>query len=728
MARTGKRLGGYDRVVTNPNTTGKSLWHHIRVTEPTEDSQESMRASNGSASTDERQEAILTRVREVYDQVMGGLGRGGEERPGQRSMIRRGLGALAHDGQVVVQAGTGVGKSLGYLVPAVAALRAGLIERVVVATATKALQDQLMNKDLPLVLGDRPGAFSALKGRSNYLCLAKLEQMRRENDDAMSLLGDQDTDPEAMRQFQQLLDWHEREMAIGGDGDRASLSGEVSDQLWNQVSCSAEECPGAKHCHFGNQCWAELAQRRARDAEVVVANHHLWVLGLVNAKEEGSTLLPPHQLLVLDEAHELVDIASRALGCQLSPGQIRGRAGAAGRLLGRRHELVQAMLSAADQLDQVLDHRSLEPGQRLETAPVQVRQQLQDVLDNLMSTLAWVSMRCGEQTGDGDAGGDTTRRSAWLRMGKMADALQDVTRQLMTPGGHNATTWIDESGIGKRSLVRAVIDPSPVLRTTAWEPGPASILCSATLTATFPRWVGLSGGSRYLGHAHVDSPFDYKSNGILYVPTDLPNPSDRNQQDKLRQAQLREIKQLLCVSKGNALVLFTSWGALRWMGEQLERDWELPGPLLRQDSNMSRNDLMDAFIHKSHSVLMGVRSFWQGVDVQGEALRLVIIDRIPFPSPTDPLLSAREDLVKSEGGNGFREVSLPAASQLLAQGVGRLIRSARDWGAVAVLDPRLAEAGYKDKLLDQLPPMRRTRRFAQVQSWFKHHLAQEMAS
>ena len=705
------------------------MWHYKGVIEPTPDPQEDARTPDGTASTDERQEAISAQVRDVYTRVMEDLGRGGEERPGQRSMIRRGMGALAHDGQVVVQAGTGVGKSLGYLVPAVAALRAGLIERAVIATATKALQDQLMNKDLPLVLGDQPGSFQALKGRSNYLCLAKLEQLRRENDESLSLLGDQDADPEAMRQFQQLLDWHEGELANDGTGDRASLSGEVSDQLWGQVSCTAEECPGAKHCHFGNQCWAEAAQRRAREAKVVVANHHLWVLGLANAGEEGSTLLPPHQLLVLDEVHELVDIASRALGCQLSPGQIRGRAGAAGRLLGRRHELVQAMLSAADSLEQVLEHKSLETGQRLETAPAQVRQQLDEVLDSLMSTLAWVSMRCGEQTGEANEAGEANlRRSAWLRMGKMVDALQDVTRQLMVPGGNNATTWVDESASGKRSLVRAIIDPSPILRTTAWEPGPAAVLCSATLTNTFPRWVGLHGSSRYMGHARVDSPFDYKSNGILYVPGGLPNPSDRNQQEQLRKAQLREIKQLLRVSQGNALVLFTSWGALRWIGEQLERDWDLPGPLLRQDSSMSRSDLMAASLHKPHSVLMGVRSFWQGVDVQGEALRLVVIDRIPFPSPSDPLLAAREDLVKREGGNGFGEVSLPAASQLLAQGVGRLIRSARDWGAVAVLDPRLAEAGYRDKLLDQLPPMRRTRRFPQVQNWFEHHLAQEPQS
>jgi len=715
----------------NTNAMSKSLWHHKEVIEPASNQRTEELSSEDSANPDDRQTAILAQVRDVYAQVMDDLGRGGEQRPGQRSMIRRSLGAVAHDGQVVVQAGTGVGKSLGYLVPAVAALRAGLIERVVIATATKALQDQLMNKDLPLVLGDQPKSFQVLKGRSNYLCLAKLEQIRRENDEALSLFGDKETDPESQRQFQRLLDWHDNELANNGTGDRTTLSGEVPDQIWNQVSCSADECPGAKHCHYGNQCWAEMAQRRARDAKVVVANHHLWVLGLANAGEEGSTLLPPHQMLVLDEAHELVDIASRALGCQLSPGQIRGRVGAAGRLLGKRHELVQAMLAAADQLEEVLNNHSLEPGQRLEGAPPQIRQQLSEVLDTLMSTLSWVSMRCDEQINDNDndGSGDTNvRRSAWMRMSKMIDALQDTTRQLMSSGGNNATTWVDESANGKRSLVRAIIDPSPILRTLAWEPGPAAVLCSATMTPTFPRWIGLQGGGRYMGHASVDSPFDYTNQGILYVPEGLPNPSERDKQDLLRRMQLKEIQQLLKVSQGNALVLFTSWGALHWIGEQLANNWEVPGPLLRQDSNMSRADLMDAFVNKPHSVLLGVRSFWQGVDVQGEALRLVIIDRIPFPSPSDPLLSAREDLVKKSGGNGFGEVSLPAASQLLAQGVGRLIRSSNDWGAVAVLDPRLAEAGYKDKLLNQLPPMRRTRRFTQVHDWFERHQAQEQTS
>jgi len=655
---------------------------------------------------------LLDQAEQVYHQTLRSLGAEREQREGQYQMIRQVVASLQDRQHRVVHAGTGVGKSLGYLVPIAAALRTQRLQRAVISTATRALQDQLLRKDLPLVLGQHPGAFQVLKGRSNYLCVDKLRQGMRDWEQSQSLLVEPGRPGRDAERFLALVEWNDRQLGQPrATGERTSLPPKlrISDSLWERVSTGPEECPGADVCPSGGVCWAERARRRAREAQVVVVNHHLWVLAASGRGEP----LPAHQLLVLDEAHELLDVASNTLGCRLSPGTLFARSRQLGRLLGPEAQTqTRALAQAAQELAQTLDGATA--GVSLHNQPPPVRQQLHDTLQSVRSLLGELRGQLAQRSPGGRPGAGPLQRA-----GRSLLAVLDAVERLADPEPDpNRATWV-EGTPPRRALVQAQVDPSQTLRSLAWTPGPPALLCSATFHPAFTQWVGLSPGGRWGGLHRVPSPFDYPNQALLYVPEGLPTPpSGGRSQQQFWELQLREIQRLLQVSEGDALVLFTSWSALRYVGDRLQHNWSLPGPLLRQDSDMSRAQLVDQLACHPHSVLLGVRSFWQGVDVRGEALRLVIIDRLPFPSPRDPLVEARSQLAERRGQRGFDQVFLPVAAQLLAQGVGRLIRSSSDRGAVAVLDPRLAEASYRSQLLAQLPPVRRTRNFDQVRQWF----------
>jgi ATP-dependent DNA helicase DinG len=605
------------------------------------------------------------------------LGGGGEVRKGQIAMAEAVARAVRDGKPLVVRAGTGTGKTWAYLVGALLG-SAGTGGRIVVATATKALQDQLSGKDLP-ALADariRPGlTWAVLKGRSNYLCRQAAAEADRDADaPALSLSGANDSGRAVGREVARLLAWGETSFT----GDRAELDFEPTPAAWSSVSVGSDQCPGAKECPSGETCFAEAAYQRAREADVVVVNLHL--LGAHVAS--GGHVLPEHEVVILDEAHEAPDVMAGALGVTLTPGRVTAvarLASAAG--LGRHR----------DGLD-----RALEPlvGTRLPTGArgnAQVGEALTDLAEALRSERATLRRLPP----------DPALKARRERATKALDSLA-ADLETMVHAGEDDVTWVEQSG-SQRALRVAPIDVGAELARVAWASATA-ILTSATIP------IGL-GAQLGLGQETVDldvgSPFDYRRHALLYVPR-LPDPRHPDHDA----AAHAELEFLVTAAGGRTLALFTSWRAMRAAHAALAD--RLPYRILAQDE-LPKPALIDAFRTDETSCLFATMGFWQGVDVPGSACSLVVIDRLPFPRPDDPVAQARRERA---GANAFNAVDLPHVATRLAQGAGRLIRSTTDRGVVAVLDRRLAESSYRPVILSALPPMRRTRDRADVTAFF----------
>ena len=633
---------------------------------------------------------------------------GGARREGQDTMADAVRKALTTGEHLAVQAGTGTGKSLAYLVPAI---RHAIAKdtTVVISTATIALQRQLVDRDLPRVakalkplLGRAP-SFAILKGRRNYLCLNKLH-------------GPDDVDPEdelfdpfqvsAMgRAVKRIHDWADDTQT----GDRDELVPGVPDSTWRQVSVSARECIGVSKCPVGEECFAERAKHEAGRADIVVTNHALLAIDAM----EGRQVLPEHDVVVIDEAHELVDRVTGVATAELSAGTVTIAARRLGKLVDQA--VADRLAEAGEGIGAIFDDL---PNSRWEAMP----QPAAGALTALANAAADAKSSLGsERREDPDAAAG--RKIALAGLEEIADTATRLLGAFSEPdpAKRRDVVWLGEQG--PDSSRHKVLHVAPL-----WVGGllrerlfgrSTVVLTSATLTlgGTFdalarqwglppeekvaaakaekdpvpdpdaPRWSGID----------VGSPFVHAKSGILYVAKRLPPPG----RDGLPQAYLEEIAGLVEAAGGRTLGLFSSMRAAKQATEALRG--KLSTPLLCQgdDSTML---LVKRFAEDEPTTLFGTLSLWQGVDVPGPSLSCVIIDRIPFPRPDDPLVAARQKATDSRGGNGFLTVSATHAALLLAQGAGRLLRGMDDRGVVAILDPRLATARYGGFLRASLPP------------------------
>jgi ATP-dependent DNA helicase DinG len=615
--------------------------------------------------------------------VTSQLPEGGEDRPGQVEMAEAVAKAITAERHLLVQAGTGTGKSLAYLV---AAVLGG--ERTVVVTATKALQDQLAGKDLPFLAShlrpslDRDLQFAVLKGRSNYLC-------RQRADEATSDAAQGQLDgvaPANREEIRKLVIWGEQQAAEDGTGDRAELSFEPSDKAWQAVSVTPRECPGANKCPRGTDCFTELARSRAAEADVIVVNTHLYGLDVAT---EGA-VLPEHDVVVIDEAHTLEDTISSTAGREVGAGRVAAVARTAGAVLVDDTHAAR-IREAGDLLGSALEP---ERGRRLKgSVPPALTAALIQLGDRLDKAAAAV-----RAAGSGHKGGTDAKL---VRAQTALVALQEDVLAVASPGD-GTVRWVEDSP--NPNLRLAPIDVGAILQEGLWSQRTA-ILTSATLPAVLADQVGLLPGT--FDHLDVGSPFAYDEQALLYCAAHLPDPRTAS----FAPAVHEELKALITAAGGRTLALFTSHKAMREAAEALEGD--LPGPLLTQ-TDLPKPALIEAFTNDESSSLFATQGFWQGVDVPGASLSLVTIDKLPFARPDDPLMQARREQAR---GKAFRLVDLPRASTLLAQGAGRLIRSRSDRGVVAVFDPRLAKAGYRWDVVRALPPMRRTKERSEAEAF-----------
>jgi ATP-dependent DNA helicase DinG len=649
---------------------------------------------------------------------------GGTKREGQLTMAAAVAHSLDTGEHLAVQAGTGTGKSLAYLVPSIRhAMTTG--KTVIVSTATIALQTQLVDRDLPRLakalkkdLGREP-TFAILKGRGNYLCLNKLHSSAASEPDSEELF-----DPFAAsrmgREIKRLREWS----SDTETGDRDEIKPAVSDQAWRLVSVGARECLGANSCHYGQDCFAESARKRTGQVDVVVTNHALLA---IDAMTEV-TVLPEHDAVIVDEAHELVDRVTSVATAELTGAGVATAARRAGKLV--EQEIADNLIAAGEGLAALLEAVGTT---RWLSLPGGGGPALAAVRDAAWATRSAIGSARGQNLEPDVA---AARSAAITGLDEVHDTAVRVLTAFDAPeADRRDVVWTSDvpvrGGTFRRTLHVAPLSVGGLLRSRLFGESTV-VLTSATLAVGgafdavagswgLPRTDGAPGeperdpdpaSERATGktatakppaqklewsHLDVGSPFDHARAGILYVAKDLPAPG----RDGTAPATVDAIAELITAAGGRTLGLFSSMRAARNTAEALRK--RLDTPILCQGEG-NTGHLVQQFADDPATSLFGTLSLWQGVDVPGPSLSLVIIDRIPFPRPDDPLLTARQRAVESRGGNGFLSVAATHAALLLAQGVGRLLRSSADKGVVAVLDSRLATARYGGFLRASLPP------------------------
>lgn len=621
---------------------------------------------------------------------------GGTERPGQIAMAEAVAEAIGDNSHLLAQAGTGTGKSLGYLVPALAHG-----ERVVVATATLALQRQLVERDLPRtvealhpLLRRRP-EFAMLKGRSNYLCLHRLHEGVPQEDAESGEAGLFDpfeaAEPTSKlgKDLLRMRDWADETET----GDRDDLTPGVSDRAWSQVSVSSRECLGASKCAYGAECFAEAARERAKLAEVVVTNHALLAIDAI----EGAPVLPSHEVLIVDEAHELVSRVTGVAGGELTPGQVNRAVRRAAKLVNEK--AADALQTAAETFERLMELAL--PG-RLEEIPEDLGYALMALRDASRTVISALGATRDASVQDEDA----VRKQALASV----ENVHQVAERIVD-GSEYDVVWYERHDRFGASLRVAPLSVSGLLREKLFEDR-SVVLTSATLKLggdfngvaaslglspegvrgadgeedAAPPWKGLD----------VGSPFDYSKQGILYVAKHLAQPG----REGSRSDMLEELAELVEAAGGRTLGLFSSMRAAQAAAEELRGRLDMP-ILLQGEETLG--ELIRTFAADARTCLFGTLSLWQGVDVPGPNCQLVVMDRVPFPRPDDPLMSARQKAVEEAGGNGFMAVAATHAALLMAQGAGRLVRATGDRGVVAVLDPRVERARYGSFLRKSMP-------------------------
>jgi ATP-dependent DNA helicase DinG len=611
-------------------------------------------------------------------------------RPAQQEMARAVQHAMADGDTLIAEAGTGTGKTYAYLVPA---MLCG--ERVIVSTGTKALQDQLFFRDLPKVrsvLGARLKA-ALLKGRANYLCLYRLDQTVR---DGGSFDRAQATQLAAIRA------WSARTRR----GDRMELAEVPEDSpLWPRVTSTPENCLGVE-CPFYDDCHVVTARREAQEADLVVVNHHLLFADLALKQEGFGEILPGAQAFILDEAHQIPELAGQFFSQSLSARQLtelaqdalsecNGITGAIGLLL----EPVEALQEAVKKL-----RLALEPlPTRGPFHELLKRDGVQDFLRDLGDLLAALTDVLASQA---------ERSRGFMNVHERAAGLAERLDRIIEEHSEQDVRWYELFPRGF-ALHATPLDLAAPLRAMRERTHAAWIHTSATLSVAghfdhFARQLGLDDPKTL----SLESPFDYATQALCYLPEGLPDPAARDYTERVIDA----VMPVLEASHGRAFLLFTSHRALRRAAELLAD--RVPWPLFVQGS-APRHQLLEEFRASGHGVLLGAASFWEGVDVAGEALSVVVIDKLPFAAPDDPVLQARLEALEQAGINPFMGWQVPAAVIALKQGAGRLIRDVHDRGVLVLCDPRLTTKGYGKLFLSSLPPMPRTRELAQVRAFFE---------
>jgi ATP-dependent DNA helicase DinG len=586
---------------------------------------------------------------------------GFEPRAEQAALAQEVGDAFERGQHLLAEAGTGIGKSLAYLVPA---LESG--QRVVVATATKALQEQLLTKDVPAAAAalGREVDVAVLKGRQNYLCRKSLHAL------ALPLFRS----AEDAGQYERLQDW----ISTTETGDRAELPFEPRPTLWDEVAVGADRCAG-KRCPFLATCFSERARARAQEAELVIANHALYFADLaVRARTgDGAGVLPEHDAVVFDEAHRLEDSAAAWLGGRVSLGGLRRLLRDVERACRENARAVPARaLDAIDRRGEEL-LVGLDPGRgrrRLTAADAEAAAVPAAALAAALTQLAQ-ALRGGNEDLD-----QLARRSL---------AAVDDLGACLALEDEDTVSWAEQG-----TLAWAPVDVSEALRELLWEREAVCVLVSATLE---PRFLRGRLGLHDAREVSLPSPYDYREQALLYVPRAFPEPRSPGYDERLAD----EVLALCRLSEGRALVLTTSYSRLDALAERIAP--RIPYPVLVQ-GEAPRERLLERFRDEVDSVLVATQTFWQGVDVQGESLSLLVIDKLPFAAPNDPLVEARCERISKAGGDWFAEYAVPAAVLQLRQGFGRLIRGHADRGVVAILDPRLRTRGYGRRFLEALPP------------------------
>jgi ATP-dependent DNA helicase DinG len=618
-----------------------------------------------------------------------------EVRPGQRAMALAVASVIEEGGVLLAEAGTGTGKTLAYLVPAILSRR-----RVLVSTGTKTLQEQIFTKDLPELRESLRIPFTAtcMKGRANYLCLHRFEAFR-DNPMAVAFV-----DPELL---DTLTDW----AASSDTGDRAELEG-LPDELpvWPDIAATTENCIGSDCPHF-QECFITRMRQRAAESDIVIVNHHLLCADASVRQNAYGAVIPECHVAVIDEAHQLEDVATQYFGRVVSTYRVEDLARDAD------HLKEGVPLTDADSQVKRAAERVRERAaafftrlSALGTAPAEERRRVTSRL------LAEVQDEGGRLTASLDelqcaiallqeAGEDAAA------IGRRAGEVRDDLRFLLRAADPDFVYYLETRG--RAVFLRASpIDVSTIVRELLLDRMHATILASATLSVAGSfAYVRRRLGIREADEIRLPSEFDYAEQSLLYLPARMPDPRSPDFGD----AAAREIHAILQRSEGRAFVLFTSHAMLRRVERELAD--RLDYPLLVQGS-APRSVLLRQFRSLGNAVLLATSSFWQGVDVVGEALSCVIIDKLPFASPGDPVTAARIDAINAQGESAFSEYQLPLAILTLQQGLGRLIRHRRDRGVLAVLDPRLRTKSYGNRFLEAMPPAPVTSRLEDIERFF----------
>ena len=628
----------------------------------------------------------------------------GSPREGQIEMAEAVANALSDRHHLLVQAGTGTGKSLAYLVPALVHGK-----KVLVATATLALQRQLVERDLPRVKDalekelKRTISFAVYKGVGNYLCLQKMNADDGTADSEV-LVDISSLEKDSRR----LREWAAKP-GISGDRDDAP---EVDRRVWLANSTSGRECVGADECRFGRECFAVNAKARAQTADIVVTNHTLLAIEIV----DSHPILPERDAVILDEAHEFMDRTTQAVTEELTSGRVARAAN-----MVRRHmpgKLADAFVKAAEGFADAMDEYGQEYRMRNDE-----ERKLNELPDALAAPVRKIKESAEAVIAKINADSDIVDPDSLADRARVKGAVNEIktTAQKMMRMGESQVLWYEPTF---STLYLAPLAVSHVLRENLFTQTPV-IATSATLTVgksfdPIARSLGILTSASAEEESEdedwsidpsnvqmldVGSPFDFANQGMLYLPKELPEPG----RDGPSKEALVELGELIDAAGGRTLALFSSWRGVEMADEHLRRVLaELPIAIITQKRGDSVGALVERFANDPTSILLGTMSLWQGVDVPGPSCTLVAIDRIPFPRPDDPVMSARAAEADAAGGSGFMQVSLPRAALLLAQGTGRLIRSVDDRGVVAILDSRIVNKRYGSILLNSMPPLWRT--------------------
>jgi ATP-dependent DNA helicase DinG len=643
------------------------------------------------------------KVRSALDVAVAAIG--GQPRSGQIEMAEAVANALSDRHHLLVQAGTGTGKSLAYLVPALVSGK-----KVLVATATLALQRQLVERDLPKIKAaldkelKRDISFAIYKGVGNYLCLQKMNNSEGDPEN-QAVLEVSALESDAKR----LRAWAESPKATG-DRDDAP---DVDRRVWAANSVSGRECMGADECPYGHKCFAALAKAKAQTADVVVTNHTLLAIEIV----DSHPILPERDVVILDEAHEFMDRTTQAVTEELTaPRVIRAAAMARKHMPGKASDaFTKAADKFADAVDDYSDDVKADSSKagRLDELPKQFESSMRGIKEAVAAILQLINA-------DAEVIDPNTMAERARVKGALNEISQTVTK-LLKPG-HTHVLWFEPT---YSTIYLAPLSVSDVLRRNLLTETPV-IATSATLTVgksfdAIAKNIGFVIGEKSeedeesedagvidpanLQILDVGSPFDFANQGMLYLPKHLPEPG----RDGPSIEALTELGELIEAAGGRTLALFSSWRGVEMADEHLRKVLaELKLPIITQRRGDAVGPLVDKFASIENSILLGTISLWQGIDVPGPSCTLVAIDRIPFPRPDEPVMSARAAEADAAGGSGFMQISLPRAALLLAQGTGRLIRSIDDRGVVAILDSRIVNKRYGSILLNSMPPFWRT--------------------